>query len=133
MKLGHKKGHRNKIHAGIDIEEVSRIERLYTDLGEDFLKYIYSHKELKMCGRDKVTSSYLTRNFSMKESISKLLGKGFLGIKWTDISMECYEEKSEAIKLYENGLDRFRDIGGGKIHYSFSFCDDEVITIAISE
>ncbi|NRY61553.1 holo-ACP synthase [Clostridium beijerinckii] len=122
-----------EIHAGIDTETVSRIQKLNDDLGEYFLKHIYTNKELEIYRNLKTRTSFLSCIFSMKESISKLLGTGFNGIRWREISIEYHKNKSATINLYENGLERFRDIGGNKIHSSFSFWQDEVITIAISE
>ncbi|OOM79021.1 holo-[acyl-carrier-protein] synthase [Clostridium puniceum] len=125
--------YKNKIYLGIDTETVSRIQKLNNDLGEHFLRYIYTNKELEIYKENKTSIGYLACIFSMKESISKLLGTGIVGIKWTHISIEYDKNKSETINLYQSGLNRFKDIGGKKIYSSFSFFGEEVITIAISE
>ena len=81
------------VGAGVDIVEVSRIKNAAVKWKDNFLKRIFTEKELEYShGR---TSSYqhLAARFAAKEAVLKALGNGWTNkVEWKNI--EVWNEKS---------------------------------------
>ncbi|MDD5593206.1 MAG: holo-ACP synthase [Candidatus Margulisbacteria bacterium] len=80
---------------GIDIIEIERIKAAVERYGDDFLKKIFTARELKYC-RSRKTFKYpeLAVRFAAKEAYSKAIGTGIAGfgrkrdgINWQDIEV----------------------------------------------
>lgn len=65
----------NKI--GIDIADVSRIEKLYEKFGNKFLEKIFSEKEIEYIESKNFNGNTIASMFSIKESVAKANGTGF--------------------------------------------------------
>jgi holo-[acyl-carrier protein] synthase len=76
------------ISHGIDIVEVTRIERLWQQHGARFLDRVYTPAEQAYCIQGKVAGVRLAGRFASKEAVLKTLGTGWRGgIEWTDIEV----------------------------------------------
>ena len=74
------------VSQGIDIVVVARIERIWQDHGNSFLKRIYTLGERDYCLNCKTPGVRLSGRFAAKEAVLKALGTGWIGgIAWTDI------------------------------------------------
>lgn len=73
-----------RVVVGVDLIEISRIQRSLDDFGERFLRRIYTERE-----RDRYRNriSELAARFAAKEAISKALGTGIRGIKWREMEI----------------------------------------------
>lgn len=69
--------------AGIDIVELEFINKLMVNYDYDTLRYLYSSYELT----DARSVLRLAVVFAAKEAVSKALGTGMAGLKWTDINV----------------------------------------------
>lgn len=79
------------IKTGIDVIEVSRIEKNIKKFGETFLNRIYTAKEIEYCESKKVQKyqSYAGR-FAAKEAIFKAISESLdnkFDIEWKDIEV----------------------------------------------
>jgi len=80
---------------GVDIIEISRIRDAVEKYGEDFLKKVFTKKEIAYCRRRKALRfPELAVRFAAKEAYSKAIGTGIAGfgrnnrgIKWTEIEV----------------------------------------------
>ena len=80
---------------GVDIIEIDRIKEAVNKYGEDFLKRVFTPKEIKYCRRRKTYRiPELAVRFAAKEAYSKAIGTGIAGfgrnnhgIKWTDVEI----------------------------------------------
>jgi holo-[acyl-carrier protein] synthase len=80
---------------GIDIIEISRIKGAVERHGEEFLKKVYTDKEISYCTkRNAYRFPELAVRFSAKEAYSKALGIGITGfgrnnhgMKWKEIEV----------------------------------------------
>ena len=70
-------------YVGVDIIEITRIEKLIHRWGETFLQRIFTPAELKLYNN---TSSLAVR-FAAKEAILKALGACDKGISWQEIEI----------------------------------------------
>lgn len=80
---------------GIDIIEIGRIKEAVEKRGDEFLKRVFTEKEINYCCRRKVYRyPELSVRFAAKEAYSKALGIGIAGfgrnnhgMKWTEIEI----------------------------------------------
>lgn len=80
------------ITCGTDIIEISRIEEALSDLGDKFVKRIYTNKEIEYCeSKNKQKYQHYAARFAAKESIFKAISKeldGKFSIEWKEIGIE---------------------------------------------
>lgn len=71
---------------GIDLVAIARIERIWREHGEVFLRRIFTPREAEYCLDCKAPATRLAGRFAAKEAVLKVLGTGWRGgIEWTDI------------------------------------------------
>ncbi len=81
------------IGTGVDIVEVSRIKKAAIKWKENFLKKIFTDKELNYSEERSASYQHLAARFAAKEAVLKALGNGWTNrIKWNDI--EIWNEES---------------------------------------
>lgn len=97
------------IGTGIDIVEISRIKRASLKWKNNFLKRIFTEKELKYSQGKPSSYQHLAARFAAKEAVLKAFGDGWKKrAEWTDI--EVWNEKSgkPKVKLYRH-LKKIKD------------------------
>jgi holo-[acyl-carrier protein] synthase len=73
---------------GVDIVRIERIERVWRDHGDHFLKRVFTQGEIDYCVPCKKPAARLAGRFAAKEAVLKALGTGWRGgIAWTDIEV----------------------------------------------
>jgi holo-[acyl-carrier protein] synthase len=77
------------ITTGVDIVEISRIERAVTRFGARFLSRVYTQDEVHY---SHARPSELAARFAAKEAVAKALGVGMrmlspIGIQWHDVEV----------------------------------------------
>ena len=79
-----------KITTGIDIIEVDRIKKAILDLGEVFLKRIFTEKEIEYCLKSEALKyQHFSARFAVKEAVFKAISEY---TKWNDDSLWLYIE-----------------------------------------
>ena len=74
---------------GIDIVNISRIERLMTRWGNLFLTRVFTQHEIDWCQQRARPPECFATRFAAKEAFLKAIGRGLRnGIQWTDIEVE---------------------------------------------
>ena len=74
---------------GIDIVNISRIERLMARWGDLFLGRVFTEKEIVWCRQRTRPPECFAIRFAAKEAFLKAIGWGLRnGIQWTDIEVE---------------------------------------------
>lgn len=115
---------------GIDIVEITRIERIISRWGESFLKRVYTNSELELY-RKKLTS--LAVRFAAKEAVVKLLGAQTEGIAWKDIEILSSPGGKPLVYLYNKARNRAACLGLNGIAISLSHSRNCAIACAISD
>jgi holo-[acyl-carrier protein] synthase len=88
---------------GIDLVNITRIERLLQKWGDRFKKRVFSQEEINYSQRYKRSSERFAANFAVKEAFFKALGKGFKGnIRMLDIEVRRDEYGKPYVNLYGN-------------------------------
>ena len=119
---------------GIDTIELARIERVYREYGEKFLRRIYSSEERAYSLRFKDPVPRLAARFAAKEACMKALGVGWSnGVRWRDIvvinspggkpEMELFGKASQIAEL--------RSVA--QIHLSITHGKDHAVAVVIFE
>ncbi|MFH1868228.1 MAG: holo-ACP synthase [Candidatus Omnitrophota bacterium] len=81
------------VGAGVDIIEVSRIKNAAIRWKDNFLKRIFTDKELEYSNGRSASYQHLAARFAAKEAVLKALGNGWANrVEWKDI--EVWNEKS---------------------------------------
>ena len=76
------------IFIGTDIEKINRFENKTVEKSINFLKKIFTDKEIEYCFSNKFPSPHLTARFCAKEAVIKALySAGIKGIYYSDIEV----------------------------------------------
>ena len=121
------------IGVGVDIVEISRIERSVRRWGTKFARRILSEQELTVFSSRTEESGLLARQFAAKEAVSKALGTGMKGIGFRDITVIRNEAGAPLVELSDSAASRASEIGAENIHISISDERDYAIAYAVAE
>lgn len=115
---------------GVDIIEIDRVERVYAQYGERFLRRIYTAGEIAYCrGR----APQLASRFAAKEAVMKLLGTGIRGVRWRDIEVVRARGQAPSIRLHGTAVARAERIGLTDIALSLSHSRRYAVASAIGD
>jgi holo-[acyl-carrier protein] synthase len=115
---------------GIDIIEIDRVERVYRQYGDRFLKRIYTEGEIRYArGR----APQLASRFAAKEAVMKLLGTGVRGVRWRDIEVARRPGMAPHIVLHGTAQARAELLGLTDIALSLSHSKEYAVASAIGE
>ena len=98
---------------GVDLIEVSRIQRAVRRGGESFLRRVFTPAEVSYCrGR----ASELAARFAAKEAVAKALGVGMRmmaqdGINWRDVEVTGDSRGKPEVALTGRAADRASELG----------------------
>ena len=93
---------------GTDIIEIARIEKVYAEFGERFLRRVYTERERE---RYRGRSDELAARFAAKEATSKALGTGIIGIHWREMEFLPNRRGKPVLILHGEAADRARRLG----------------------
>jgi len=119
---------------GVDLIEVSRIQRAVRRGGETFLKRVFTPAEISYCrGR----TAELAARFAAKEAVAKALGVGMRmmareGINWRDVEViGDYRGKPE-VTLTGRAADRALELGLAEWTVSLSHSRENAIAVVVA-
>jgi holo-[acyl-carrier protein] synthase len=109
------------VGTGLDIVEISRIQKIYSRFGDDFAKRILCEVEYHDYKSSRFPERFLARRFAAKEAVAKALGTGFsLGLTLPMICVDHDESGRPIINLYDKAKDRADSIGAKNFWISIS-------------
>jgi holo-[acyl-carrier protein] synthase len=85
------------IRTGVDMVEISRLERINPRIRQRFLQRVFTPHELKEAGGD---LAELAGRFAVKEAVSKALGTGIGKVHWQDIETRDGPWGAPVLHLY---------------------------------
>lgn len=112
---------------GVDIIEISRVERVISKWQDSFLKRIYTAAELESCSN----TSSLAARFAAKEAVMKALGTGARGVKWRDIEILTNGDGAPLIRLYGRARERSKEIGIAEFCVTMSHSREYAVAFVI--
>ena len=121
------------IAQGIDIVVCERIERIWHDHGQAFLKRIYTPAEQDYCVNCKTPVVRLAGRFAAKEAVLKALGTGWRGgIEFRDIETLPDPLGKPLVTLYRKTADLARTLGIEHLLVSISHAGEYAVASAIA-
>lgn len=103
-----------KISCGTDIIEIERIKESIENLGENFLKKIYTENEIKYCESKKnMKYQHYAARFAAKEAIFKAISKILedkYSISWKDVEIANNKDGRPQIKFINKNYKEIEDI-----------------------
>ncbi len=87
------------LSTGVDLIEVTRIERSIARNGKRFTDRIYTEQEMAYCDGN---LERLAGRFAIKEAVGKALGTGIGDIRWKDVEIVCDERGRPFLKLHNS-------------------------------
>ena len=112
------------VGTGLDIVEISRIQKLYDQFEDAFAKRILCDNELEDYETSKFPVRFLARRFAAKEAVAKALGTGFsAGLTLPMICVAHDELGRPIIELYDKARERADSLGAE--HYWISISDEK--------
>ena len=119
---------------GVDSIELERIERVYNDYGERFLKRVYAPEEIAYALRYKDPVPRLAARFAAKEACMKALGTGWNnGVRWRDIVVVNTRMGKPEMKLLGKALEYSKQMSVEHIHMSITHSKDHALVVVIFE
>ena len=91
--------------SGVDIVEVFRMKDAIDKWGDNFLKKIFTDREIRYSNSKRFSCQHFAARFAAKEAVVKAFGepKKF-PIRWTEIEVINDDEGKPAIKFYNDAL-----------------------------
>jgi holo-[acyl-carrier protein] synthase len=121
------------IAQGIDIVVCERIERVWRDHGEGFLKRVYTPAERDYCINSKIPVVRLAGRWAAKEAVLKALGTGWrAGIEFRDIETLPDPLGKPLVTLHRKTAQLARTLGIDHILVSISHAGDYAVASAIA-
>jgi holo-[acyl-carrier protein] synthase len=120
---------------GVDLIEITRVERVLTRYGNRFLERVFTPTEIVYCrGR----TAELAARFAAKEAVSKALGVGMRmmahdGINWQDVEVIGDRRGKPLIRLYGRAADRAGELGLTEWAISLSHTRERAIAFVVAQ
>ena len=120
---------------GIDMVEITRIERVLKRYGDRFFDRVFTAAEIAYCrGR----SAELAARFAAKEAVSKALGVGMRmiardGIDWKDVEVIGDLRGKPLVRLYGRAAERAGELGLTEWAISLSHTREHAIASVVAQ
>jgi len=106
---------------GIDICEITRVEKSLTRDAEAFSSKILHPDEKNIFDKHNFQARFLAKRFAAKEAFAKALGTGIAdGVILPDIQVKNNELGKPYLKLHGEALSKMAHISGAQLHLSIS-------------
>ena len=120
---------------GIDMVEITRIERVLKRYGDRFFERVFTAAEIAYCrGR----SPELAARFAAQEAVSKALGVGMRmiardGIDWKDVEVIGDPRGKPLVRLYGRAAERAGELGLTEWAISLSHTREHAIAFVVAQ
>jgi len=118
------------IGIGTDIIEIHRIEQAVTR-NERFLSKIFTEKELAYFDSKNSAYTSIAGNFAAKEAITKVLGTGLRGFRWTDMEISRDDLGKPSVTLYGEAKKLADSLDITEIMVSISHCTTYAVAYCV--
>ena len=117
---------------GLDVAELSRIERAWRRHGARFTRRILTRAETAAMPSNPVP--WLAARFAAKEAASKALGTGFSnGITFRDMEIHSLPSGQPFLVLHDEALNKAKSLGVGRMHVSLTHGREVAAAVVILE
>ena len=122
------------VGTGVDITEVSRIQRAWERFGERFLKRVFTPAEVRYCTSKRNTAERLAARFAAKEAGMKAIGTGLRrGVRWQDVEVMRQPGGRPSLRFSGRAAEIAAALGCRRTHLSLSHTPEQAIAFVILE
>ena len=119
---------------GIDVVSVARLTGLLERFEERAAQRLFSPEEQQECDGRASKNECLAARFAAKEAFVKALGTGLAGgMRWRDMVVDSDPRGRPELRLAGAAEERFREIGGERIHVSLSHDAGVAVAVVVIE
>lgn len=120
---------------GVDLIEISRIERALARHGDRFLERVFTPAEIVYC---RARPAELAARFAAKEAVSKALGVGVRmmardGINWREAEIVGDARGKPLVRLHGRAAERAAELGLSEWAVSLSHAKDHAIAFVVAQ
>jgi holo-[acyl-carrier protein] synthase len=116
---------------GVDVVEITRIQRAIDEWGDTFLEKIFTPHELAYARARKHTTQHIAGRFAVKEAVAKALATGWSGgFRWKDVEVENDASGKPSVRLHGHVRELLEE---SRILVSISHSESVVVGFAIIE
>src|SRR5262247_705164 len=112
---------------GVDIVEISRIERAIGEYGERFINRVFTTREIDYCEQVvRKAERYATR-FAAKEAARKALGAAtpVVALSWRDVEIISSTEGAPQLQFHGRAAKIVKELNIVRAHISLSHARDQ--------
>jgi holo-[acyl-carrier protein] synthase len=118
---------------GTDIIECVRIRAMIDKHGEQFLRRVFTEREIRYCQRSRQATEHFAGRWAAKEAILKSLGTGWSkGLCFTDIEIANDPTGKPRVELRAATRDHAQSVGVGDVLISISHCRAYATALALA-
>jgi len=120
---------------GVDLVEITRVERVLTRYGDRFLERVFTPAEVLYC---RARPAELAARFAAKEAISKALGVGVRmisrdGINWREAEIVGDMRGKPLVRLHGRAAERAAELGLSEWAVSLSHTREHAIAFVVAQ
>jgi holo-[acyl-carrier protein] synthase len=117
------------LRVGVDMIEVSRIERAIERHGERFFARFFTPAERDYCG-DRMNS--LAARIAAKEAVAKAFGTGIGDVRWVEIEILSDERRRPQLHLHGDAAKLAEELGLTQWDLSISHTETQAIAFVVA-
>lgn len=120
-----------QVETGVDVVNIPRIEKTYSQFPIKFLQKIFTKKEIELIKAKNYNISYIAKRFAAKEALAKALKTGIGKVSFLDIEILKDANSAPFFELSSN-LQQYlkNDRKWHNFSLSLSLSDDYPVAIA---
>ncbi len=120
---------------GVDIVEISRLERAIEQYGDRFVNRVFTEQEIDYCERvARKAERYATR-FAAKEAARKAIGAAtpVVALAWRDVEIISSTEGAPQLQFHGRAAELVKELKISRAHISLSHERDQAIAFVVLE
>ncbi len=125
------------VGSGIDVVEISRIERALERTGGRFARRVFTPQEIAACEARRRPALHFAVRFAAKEAAMKALGTGWSqGVRWVDIETVPDSQRPSAplcLQLHGRAAEHAVHSGTSRCHLAVSRSRTHALAMVVLE
>lgn len=118
------------MRTGVDLIEVDRIAAAIERHGEQFLRRIYTERELEIFYDN---TSSLAARYAAKEAVSKALGCGIGDVEWVEIEVLRGPHREPVLHLHGRAAELAEELGLTEWSISLSHTREHAVAMVVAQ
>ncbi|MCI0525674.1 MAG: holo-ACP synthase [Acidobacteria bacterium] len=120
---------------GVDIVEISRLERAIREYGDRFIKRVFTEQEIDYCERVARKAERYAARFAAKEAARKAIGAAtpVVALSWRDVEIISSSEGAPQLQFHGRAADLVKELKITRAHASLSHAQDHAVAFVVLE